>query len=93
MKTLATEIRKNGFDLTQIARDGLWAVYEQSKDGTVCGYEVINIQPRAEYVIGGATIEAHEGYPGSEQWGSKGWTYTRDRREQALSEMQRRVKC
>lgn len=73
-KTLATHLRREGFDLKQTDRKQDVAVYEKTK-GQYKGYEVIIIRNREEYTIAGKTVEAAEVYPSSEDWGTLGWTY------------------
>ena len=78
MKTLPIEFTKNGFQYRQLARDGNAALYSQTK-GDFGAYEVFAIQSHNGREIAGKLIPPAEFGPSSEEWGSKGWTYT-DRR-------------
>ena len=78
---LKTVFTLGGFSYRQIAREGDFAIYEQSwrKSHNIC-FEVIRIQRReAEIFPSGRSYPAREVYPSSEQWGQHGWTVlTRD---------------
>lgn len=76
MKILPKKFSKKGFDYKQIKRDGMKAIYEQSKpDHESVSYEVIRIGQHDGYDLGGSHIDPAETYPGSSQWGVNGWTY------------------
>ena len=76
-KQLPKEFRRDGFAYRQIAREGNEAIYEQRWTGctapSVC-YEVIRVNRREGFQIGGRFVEPAEVYPRSEQWGELGWT-------------------
>lgn len=75
MKPLATQFRSNGFDLTQLKRVGVVALFEKTMPGIARpSYEVVIVQRHGERVIAGNTIPAAEAMPGAEQWGQKGWS-------------------
>lgn len=74
MRQLEPTLSGGGFDLKQIARDGQAALYEQSKAGTVVGYEIIVIQQLPAQTIMGRSYPEREAYPGNEKWGEAGWT-------------------
>jgi hypothetical protein len=76
-KPLPKEVRRDGFDYRQIAREGYAAIYEQRWTGcaepSVC-YEIIRVKRREGFEINGRFIEPAEVYPPSESWGLDGWT-------------------
>ena len=81
-KLLEPEITKSGFRFRQLIREGDIAIFHKVHLPSVshpkakdAGFEVVVIQKNAEYVMGGAPIEAKESLPGNEKWGSRGWTY------------------
>lgn len=77
MRKLAKTFKQKGFNLSQIKRDGIFAIYTKTKtNSNFTSYEVIIISNHNGYEIGGAYIEPAETYPSSSQWGTKGWTYT-----------------
>lgn len=73
-KPLATQFRHDGFDFRQIAREGMVAIYEQSKNGRVMAFEVVRTRRREAFEIKGRKVEAAEFYPRSKEWGTHGWT-------------------
>jgi hypothetical protein len=76
MKTIPKTFNKKGFNYKQIKREGMKAIFEQSKpDHTSVSYEVVKISTHNGYELGGQKIPAGEAYPGSSQWGNSGWTY------------------
>ena len=79
---LATKFTKRGFEYELVERRGDIAIYKQSK---VVAFEVVKIQKRPEWVIGGNTVPAHESMPSDSQWGMAGWTL--DNLESAQSKM------
>lgn len=83
MKTLPTQLKVDGFDLEQIAREGNVAIFRQSKPGKSEAFEVVRIRVRkaSERTLPTGEViryEESEVYPNSDQWGELGWTY-RDR--------------
>lgn len=79
MNILATTFTKLGWTFTQVRREGMVAIYTKRKPNWApdCqDYEVIIVRNRRERLIDGRTIEAHEGYPSDEEWGTYGWSYT-----------------
>lgn len=74
MNTLPLKTTSYGWTLTQIKRDRTRAIYEQSKDGQVCAYEVIRIEVAKPFTIAGKEYPEREVYPKSEDWGRTGWT-------------------
>jgi hypothetical protein len=78
-KQLPTQLRRDGFDLRQIAREGNLAIYTQVWNGcpdpSVC-FEVIRVKRREGFEINGRFVDAAEVYPPSELWGVDGFTFT-----------------
>ena len=76
MKILPKKFDKKGFTYKQIKRDGMKAIYEQSKAGQKSiSFEVIKIGKHDGYDLGASHIDPAETYPGSSQWGISGWTH------------------
>lgn len=79
MKLLPTEIRQNGFEYKQLAREQDVALYSQTPVGQNEGrtnYEVIHVRKYPTYEIAGVEILAHEAFPPNESWGEEGFTAT-----------------
>jgi hypothetical protein len=75
MKILDKEIEYQGFNFTQMYRDGKYAIYKQTKEGwTSAVYEVIIIESHNGYDLAGQHFPPSEVYPSSNQWGLKGFT-------------------
>jgi hypothetical protein len=75
-----------GFHYRQIARKGLVAIYSQTWKGLKnpsVAYEVVKIQEHPETEMFGRLVPAHESMPGSEKWGSQGWTFTTEEKARA----------
>ena len=76
---LPTRFSRGEFTYRQIAREGMWAIYEQiwngSSNAKPC-YEVIRIRRSSARQIGGVTLAPAEMYPPSESWGKYGFTFT-----------------
>ena len=76
-KVIPSEFKKKGFNYKQVRRDGMKAIYLQSREGSeVSNYEVVKLGRHNGYVMGGVSIEPAETYPGSSLWGIMGWTCT-----------------
>lgn len=78
MTLLPAVMRKAGFELTLIKRRGQAAIYRQHFPGANPdhdAFEVILAQCRTTNHKGQA-VEPYEGYPATESWGRKGWTFT-----------------
>ena len=74
-KVIPTEFNKKGFHYKQVRRDGMKAIFEQTRNGTeLKNYEVVRLGRHNGYVMGGVKIEPAETYPGSSLWGITGWT-------------------
>lgn len=86
MKTLPTTIKKYGFTHTQIAREGMFAVYEKTKPTmTNPSYEVIRITVAKPCHRFGTDYPEREMYPCDSDWGKLGWTETS--KERAFNRM------
>jgi len=76
MRVLPIDLRKSGFDLHQVLRDGAVALYRQTKPGTsIEALEVIKIRKQGQRTFNGRTMEAQELYPSALDWGMRGWTF------------------
>jgi len=76
-KVIPHEFKKKGFNYKQVRRDGMKAIYEQTREGTeMKNYEVVKLGRHNGYSMGGMAIEPAETYPGSSLWGITGWTCT-----------------
>lgn len=74
-KVIPTEFKKKGFNYRQLRREGMKAIYEQTRPGScIHNYEVVKLGRHNGYVMGGVSIEPAETYPGSSLWGITGWT-------------------
>lgn len=88
MKILPEKFTKNGFTLTQVVRDGKFAIYERTKAGRE-HFEVVIISSHNGFHVTDpetgqkSFIEPAETYPGANQWGTYGWTFLE--KEQAWS--------
>ena len=76
-KVIPTEFDKKGFHYKQVKRDGMKAIYEQTREGSeLKNFEVVKLGRHNGYKMGGVFIEPSETYPGSSLWGITGWTHT-----------------
>lgn len=74
---IATKFKKNGFEFRLMERVGVVALFEKTMENVSRKWwEVCIIQTDQDREIGGTLIPAHERMPGSEKWGSLGWTLT-----------------
>lgn len=77
MKIL-TEYKKNGYTFHQHKREGDFAIFKGTQEGNKHeNWEVIQIQSHNGRTIMGNECPPAEYAPSNEQWGSKGWSYTR----------------
>ncbi len=77
MKQLPSTFTKSGFDHQLLLRIGDVAIYRRNRvKSAVVHFEVVRIGRHNGYELAGNHIPAAETYPGAEQWGSKGWTYS-----------------
>lgn len=76
MTVLSTEFTSKGSTFRQLKRLGKVALYSRGPRDKVHGYEVIRIKdvPETTWPNGNMT-PAHEGYPGDNEFGAKGWYY------------------
>lgn len=89
MKTLKY-YKKNGHEFAIIERDGSLAIAHGRKvTGSSETWEVIHIQSHDGREIAGKFCEATEYPPSNEQWGAKGWTFTRE--DQARARLQSEI--
>jgi hypothetical protein len=76
MKTIPKTFSKKGFNYKQIKREGMKAIFEQSKKGQESvSFEVVKISKHQGYELGGQKIPPGEAYPGTSMWGITGWTF------------------
>jgi len=77
-KPLATPLIKNGFEHTQLFRDGDIAIFHKVhlNPHFDAGFETVVISRHDGYEMGGVQIEPAECYPSPEMWGTRGWTFT-----------------
>lgn len=84
MTKLKSEFVKGGYLHKQVKRTGSVALFERKRvDGADGGrehWEVVRIREGREWVVAGNVVPAAELYPGSEQWGTLGFTYSNDNR-------------
>jgi hypothetical protein len=74
-KVIPTSFKKKGFSYNQLRREGMKAIYQQTReDSTISNYEVVKLGRHNGYNMGGSYIEPSETYPGSSLWGIMGWT-------------------
>jgi hypothetical protein len=81
-RPLDKQFEKVGFRFTEMQREGMIAIYHKvALQGTYhpktvdSGFETIVIANNEAYELGGNKIESKEGYPSSEMWGVRGFTY------------------
>ncbi len=76
-RPLGTSYSKNGYDYTQIVRDGCIAIFGQHSKvdpENYIAYEVIRILVKPAIVIMGKEVPLREIAPSNEDWGKYGWT-------------------
>jgi hypothetical protein len=74
-KVIPAQFKKRGFNYTQLKRDGMKAIYQQTRaDSSLNNYEVVKLGRHNGYNMGGSYIEPAETYPGSSLWGITAWT-------------------
>ena len=90
MRILKTEFDKRGYHFRQIWRDEEYAIYEQTKNGTV-HYETIKILIGKDREMAGVEIEGGEMYPSDKQWVTYGFTlFTREQAFDKVEELKLR---
>jgi hypothetical protein len=77
MKKLQEEYSKNGYHYKLVRRDDKKALYSQSYDNIMVGYEVFKIRiQRARFSqIIGTYIPAHERFPSDSDFGRSAWVF------------------
>ena len=75
MKILHLNLRKNGFNYTQVLRNDKNAVYRQYVTPEIEYFEVFSIQIRPDIAFKGKLVTGGESYPGNEAFGKTAWTF------------------
>jgi len=75
IRTLPANLRKNGFDYTQVSRGERSCLYAQHVTPSVTYFEVFLIKISREICINGKIIQARERFPSNEDFGYSAWTY------------------
>ena len=75
MNYLPLNLRKNGFEYTQILREGRKAIYRQHNTATIAQYQVFLIKTRPEVSLKGKIIPSRECFPGNEEFGNTAWSF------------------
>lgn len=87
-RLLEKEIKKHGFTYVQLERTPTVALYAvKSEFGGTLGYEIIRIRiaPATFMKINNTWIPEREAYPGSEEFGQRGWYYPAEYKAEAYS--------
>src|SRR5258707_2410061 len=89
---LARELTAYGHTLRQVCRDGLIAIYERLQPGREPHeFELVVIrEQKGSTLPDGSRVPAAEFYPGSGQWGERGWSFSIRNRE-LVFELARRM--
>lgn len=97
MKALPLSFVANGFFYRQHSRGPDWAIYEQrgGSKRQLLAYEAIKVRVRGGRTFKGFEFPAHEVYPGTSDWGKRGWTFSlfggKVSAEDALAQAQAKV--
>jgi len=76
MEPLPVSFRDRGFLYEQIERQEDVALYTQTNHAGIVRYEVVRIRIQREHTWpNGTTTPEKEAYPGSNSWGTLGWTF------------------
>ena len=77
MEVLSSYLRKNGYEYNLITRSENNAIYSQSYENTIVGYEVFKIFIRgARYSdFLGKDLQPKERFPSNESFGYSAWVY------------------
>jgi len=76
MEPLPLSFRDRGFFYEQLERQGDVALYTQTNHAGIVRYEVVRIRIQREHTWpNGTTTPEKEAYPGSNSWGTLGWTF------------------
>lgn len=91
---IPTTFRRNGYDYELLRAETtpscshVYAIYAQSRHGSVCAYEAMRLRERPERVIGDTVVPAGPKLPGNEAWGTDGFTLQTEAKAHArLAEM------
>ena len=77
MKTIPDAFTRNGFRHHILHRNGdVLLVQRQHEDVSKPHWEVVRLRVNAERMLEGRLCEEGERYPGPEDWGIYGWTYS-----------------
>ena len=77
MKILPVSFHRDGYDFTQVIRQGNLAIYSKTKPHyTRPSFEVVIVQQHPAETICGRIYQERESMPPSEAWGTAGWTCT-----------------
>ena|ERR1700730_18040737 len=92
IKPLEVAFRAYDHDLRQIWREGQIAIFERSLPGREPHeFELVVIRTQKESTLpNGSVLPAREAYPGSSQWGERGWSFPIRNRQLAF-ELARRM--
>lgn len=76
-KPLPSPYIKNGFEHTQLFRNGDFALFHKVHldPHFDAGFEVVIITRHEGYELGGNMVEPAECFPSPEMWGIRGWTF------------------
>jgi len=76
-KPLPIPYSKNGFEHTQLFREGDIAIFHKVhlNPRFDAGFETVIISRHDGYEMAGVMIEPAECYPSPEMWGTRGWTF------------------
>lgn len=85
MKTIPEKFTKKGFKHQLIKREGKVAIYRRhgTESTKTFHYEVVVINTHNGIHIEGNYIEPGELYPSSSQWGTFGWTFSKEQLKEA----------
>lgn len=73
IKALPKQLRKNGYDYSQVLRGKSACIYAQHVSPNVIRYEVFKIKIKPAITINGKRIPPHERFPGNEDFGKWAW--------------------
>src|SRR5215510_9981359 len=88
MEVLPLTFTERGFTYQKIERQGDVAIYGQTNHAGIVRYEVVRIRIQREHTWpNGTTTPEKEASPGSNSWGTLGWTFI----ERSLAEAKLRA--
>lgn len=89
MKPLPLNLRKNGFNYTQVLRGKRSCIYMQRYSEKTKQYEVFLIKERQARELWGKILPASEIFPNNEAFGRWAWAYnTFDRAKEKFDELE-----